>query len=324
MRKEGKERLHNSIKQLVENRLKKKVAINEASIGKELMSLFQRALANPALFNDPDWISRHESIQDENSNPIKIANSQLLTKVIPQYTNINPDLVKNAGYQRALMLIKGNRHRNDYAVKLTQQLVDMDKELQQNPLLANDSTFMTKYNDLNDKYGNRVALGGKTSKRNAGIERDTVQLVSGIVTRAFNFIASIYKSVGLIFNKEYLWINSKTGKLNKKRPEQDWNSLRVDIYEKLGFEDHMGKLTRIPGMRNDAEVEEVYNIENDGEFLRKLAEILPTWDESELNADEILFQAEDFKERTEYASKKRANSNLEGMGDIEMQYNTGG
>lgn len=134
--------------------------LNELSIGRVLLSHFTDALNNPKLFNEPNWIQKHKEIQDnhgDNFNITKI-NSEILNKLIPQYTSKNPELMSNMGIENAINLLTKNKYRSDQAVNLTKELLSLHNELKENPELINNGNFMDRYNHLKKLYGNRVNL----------------------------------------------------------------------------------------------------------------------------------------------------------------------
>jgi hypothetical protein len=315
---ESMERLHTSIKKLVENRLKKQLSINEAkdNLGKTLYFHLQDALKNPSLFNNPSWIETHKNLQTqgEGKENVKKANSQIV-KMIKSYLNSNPELHKIKGFNEAYSLIKDNKDHNERANKFNDELNAMHKELEENPELANDEKFMEKYNDLNNKYGIRRSKGGQKIKRTSGIERDLVSMVTNIVKRVFNYIANIYKEYGLDFNKQYPYTGGRD-----KKPSESWDSLRGDIYEKLGFTYDMdrGVLVRTPNAdkNTDLEIEKISNINDDDEFVFELGKTLGDI----YTREDIEDAAEFFKKEVETAKKRLANSNLNRNSDIEMNY----
>jgi hypothetical protein len=320
---ESMERLHASIKKLVENRLGKKLPISEAKkagSGRELMDIFKSAVRDPSLFNDPVWVSRFEEIQSNPNSGIKVANSQILKGMRSGEYNIDPDLYNDRGFQNVLSLIKGGKFHNDYADKKNDELENMHNELKANPELANDEKFMERYNDLKRKYGNRRRLDGKPTKMTTGVAGDTILMVSGIVNRVFDYISKIYSNQGLSFNKVYPYVDSHSGNIIKKKPSEEWDSLRLDIYENLGFEYNKDKGTLVRTSNanegNDIEIQRISMISNDNQFMMELGKKL-----GEVYTEEdIADAAEFFKDEVENAKEKLDNTNLEKNSSIELNY----
>jgi hypothetical protein len=360
MRNEGNDRFHLSIKNLVENSLKKKGLISEANEKKLYYNKVLEALKDNTLFNDPSWISEYETLKNNSLNKNKsdhfLVNGQLWkTGMFQKLLQNNPQLMNNSRFVDVYENVRDDRG-NIAGDKGRDNLKQMDREFELNKdnpewleknkdkyikqiqayrggyggkkwhqdfeLNKDNSEWLEKNKDKVKKFGNKLLRLGLGKLR-----KTSIPMVNQVINRLLNYIGNIYSERKYPIGKQ-IDPNSNTNKLIYVYSDEPLNLNKTYKVSQEGRIENAKPISSWKSINDDI-IEKFESGQVSETDLTKILNIKDSNEfldavsilaDDEINSEYINDNADYFISSMKGAIDREEYQKRGGMGDIEMQY----